>query len=300
MKTKIIFAWLLLMNFASFAQISGTVKNAVDHQPIPYVNIWIADENIGTTADEDGKFMLPTPKANHVLIFNALGYENKTVALADLKEVVELTPKAIELGDVLVSSPTNRKELIVDKINFDGSNGAVSTGNSTNPNFYAKYFKYDTLYDNCAYLKNIKILTKSGIDKAKFNVRIYSVGIDGNPNEEIVKENIFGFAKKGKDVCVIELGKLNVVFPGGGLFIALEVLAVEANKYEFKFMLDPAKPRLTEKRFSYEPKLGAMKGDQNDETWIYDRGKWSKLSGKMNINNPLRNIVPSIELTLTN
>ncbi len=34
------------------AQLKGTVVNAVDKKPIPYVNIWFENENIGVTADE--------------------------------------------------------------------------------------------------------------------------------------------------------------------------------------------------------------------------------------------------------
>lgn len=39
----------LFYTFSLSAQISGTIVNE-KYEPIPYVNIWVQDENIGTTS----------------------------------------------------------------------------------------------------------------------------------------------------------------------------------------------------------------------------------------------------------
>ena len=68
------FLVLILMHGFVSAQIRGVVKDSLTGTPIPYVSIWVENETIGTTSEEDGTFSLNTTP-NKVLIFSALGYE---------------------------------------------------------------------------------------------------------------------------------------------------------------------------------------------------------------------------------
>ena len=58
LKTKIkmrnkYWIWMLLFAFQfSFSQLKGVVKDSISGQPIPYVNIWVENENIGTTSEQ--------------------------------------------------------------------------------------------------------------------------------------------------------------------------------------------------------------------------------------------------------
>lgn len=58
------------------AQIRGVVKDSLTGQPIPYANIWVENENVATTSEEDGTFSIVVTKDKN-LIFSALGYEKK-------------------------------------------------------------------------------------------------------------------------------------------------------------------------------------------------------------------------------
>ena len=82
------FALLLsLVSICIYLQIKGIVLDK-SNKPIPYVNIWVENENIGTTSEENGSFSIHVEDQNKVLIFSALGFETKKVAVSDAEEVV--------------------------------------------------------------------------------------------------------------------------------------------------------------------------------------------------------------------
>ena len=47
----------ILISFSLSAQIKGVVVDE-NNKPIPYVNIWIENENIGSTSEDDGSFKI--------------------------------------------------------------------------------------------------------------------------------------------------------------------------------------------------------------------------------------------------
>ena len=80
------FIFFLLITLPLSAQIKGNVVDE-NNNPIPYVNIWVENENIGTTSKEDGTFTI-NANEDKKLVFSALGYENKTVSLSEGNKVV--------------------------------------------------------------------------------------------------------------------------------------------------------------------------------------------------------------------
>ena len=77
---------LLLISFSAFSQIKGTVIDEFGN-PIPYVNIWVDGESIGTTSNEDGSFLL-NYEGQKMIIFSAIGYESKKVNPKDLNKLL--------------------------------------------------------------------------------------------------------------------------------------------------------------------------------------------------------------------
>ena len=54
--------FIYLISFSLSAQIRGVVKDSISGEPIPYVNIWVENETIGTTSEADGTFFLEASK----------------------------------------------------------------------------------------------------------------------------------------------------------------------------------------------------------------------------------------------
>ena len=73
---KLIILLLLISQFIS-AQVKGIVIDSISKKPISFVNIWVENENIGTTSEENGTFIINAAESNKNLIFSALGFEKR-------------------------------------------------------------------------------------------------------------------------------------------------------------------------------------------------------------------------------
>ena len=105
---KLIWIFLIVSQFA-FSQIRGVVKDSISGEPIPFVNIWVENETIGTTSEVDGSFFLYL-KEEKVLVFSALGYETKKSS--SKTDLISLKPKVFELNEVVIEQPKFKKEIV--------------------------------------------------------------------------------------------------------------------------------------------------------------------------------------------
>ena len=93
--------------FAQFT-LTGTVQVQRTQQPLPFVNIGIRGKNTGTVADANGAFQLQIPAERQLdtLTFSAVGYQEQSWALAQLRTRQPLTIQLVEkptlLGEVVV------------------------------------------------------------------------------------------------------------------------------------------------------------------------------------------------------
>ena len=77
------------------AQINGVVIDHVTKNPIPYVSIWVENENNGATAEENGAFQMTYSGKSKNLIFSAIGYEKKIASISSEMKV-ELKEKRLK------------------------------------------------------------------------------------------------------------------------------------------------------------------------------------------------------------
>ncbi|WP_171025474.1 carboxypeptidase-like regulatory domain-containing protein [Hymenobacter jeollabukensis] len=101
---------------ASQAQaISGTIRNGRTHEPVPFVNLGLPKRNLGTVADEQGRYQLAArPEyATDTVRVSSLGYEPLLLPLRTLlaQPNLELQPQAVELGEVAVAAPGAYRDL---------------------------------------------------------------------------------------------------------------------------------------------------------------------------------------------
>jgi hypothetical protein len=275
-ENRLILFFLVVSQFA-LSQIKGVVKDSISGEPIPYVNIWVDGENIGTTSEIDGSFVLDV-KEEKVLISSALGYEIKKSSSKN--EIILLKPKVFQLNEVVIERPKFQKEIEIG--NFSKPESYHISGNLDWSN--AKYFKYETRFEDTKFVKKIKIKTRSKVNNAKFKIRIFSVNKEGYPEKDILSEDIIVTVKKGKRKNVIDISNFKVDFPKEGLFIVYEVLKIETNKYIFQYTNEGSKKN----------------------TYHFRNGKWFKLQRWQNnetgdlkkFNNKV--IEPAINLILTN
>ena len=110
----IIYALYLCTVSISFAQtnIIGTVIDQSTNEPIVYANIYFPQLEKGTSTDENGTFLIKNiPNGTYKIIISYVGYEtySKSISIPpDGTMVFELTPSAIEMEEVIVSTPFHK------------------------------------------------------------------------------------------------------------------------------------------------------------------------------------------------
>jgi hypothetical protein len=256
----------------------------------------VENELIGTTSDIDGAFVLDV-NAEKVLVFSTLGYETKKTVFNS--ETILLKPKVFDLKEVVIEQPKFRKE--IEAGNFNKPSGYNISGDLEWSN--AKFFKYETAYEQTKFVKKIKIRTRSKVNNAKFKIRIFSVNREGYPENDLLNEDIIVTVKKGKNNNVIDISIFKLVFPEEGLFVAYEVLKIGSNKYEFNYTENSSQKLI--KKIYYAPDFECnLADDQN--TYHFRNGKWIRLQrwhnnetgNKEKYNNKV--LEPAINLILTN
>ena len=118
--------FLLFFSISSPAQIRGTVVNETQ-QAVSYVNIWVEDENNGTTADVNGDFTIFEKNPEKVLVFSALGYETKKVKGTEAAKVV-LKQRPLQLQEVVITGKKSNKTTTVGDYKKGGINHFFSSG----------------------------------------------------------------------------------------------------------------------------------------------------------------------------
>lgn len=294
---KLLTTTILLISNICFSQLKSVIIDSETKEKIPYVNIWVENENIGTTSNENGEFELKIDSSK-IILFSAIGFETKKISSDSIKNILELKPLVTELDEIIINSKKLSQELTVGKFKKSKINHYFGCG--IKPWITARYFKYKDKYDKTPYLKKISLLTKSDVKNSKFNIRLYSVNEKGEPENYIYDQNIIGIAKKGKKTTEIDISKLNIEFPESGFFIAIEWLIIEENKHEYKYTMEGSRKKL--EGISYEPAIGTIPAETDENSWIFNQGKWRKVWKNVGTSKKFEQkySLMAIELTLTN
>ncbi|PKP19264.1 MAG: hypothetical protein CVU07_00210 [Bacteroidetes bacterium HGW-Bacteroidetes-23] len=293
MSKNIFFPLFFLLSFTLTAQISGTVKDSTTGKPISYVNIWVENENIGTTSNENGFFNLAL-NDNKNIVFSALGYETKTISSLEVKNVL-LHPKIYQLEEVIVENLKKTKELEIG----DAKKIQHTHLSGDKPWIYGKLFPFQEKYIETPYIKQITFFSKSEIKEAKIRIRIYEMN-DSIPSNDLLHEELIVSVKKGMRKNTIDVSKKNIKFSEKGIVVGLEWLIIDENKYIFEYKIDKSKSK--NERINYAPSL-VINYSETEISFRYYGGKWIKNKihksndGKIWDNKVL---TPAINLTLTN
>lgn len=279
---KILITILLLCSISTFAQIKGVVKDSLSGQPIPYVNISVENENSGTTSEENGTFRLPESINGKNVIFSALGFEKKKVKASKASEIL-LKPIDYQLDEVIVNNSLGTKQREIGK-----SESAILQAFDNGPRIDTKFFPYHPSYKKTKYIKQVVIKTDNALEKATLKIHLYRVDEAGFPSEEILHKDLLITVKKGTTTTKIDLTKYQIKIPKNGIFIGIEKLIIESNKWE-------------KATISYQPLLLYNRVDR-DFFYTFSGGKWNRVNKQENLDAFGRMMIyePAIHLILTN
>ncbi len=284
----------LLYTLSAFAQISGTVLDKETQEPVPFVNIWVENENIGTMTNYQGVFVINEAILSKQLVLSSLGYENLKIQINRNNLTLYLTPKTYQLNEVVASAAKKTKELkIGDKVNR-WINSYNNHGNCI-PWIAAKYISYDESYLETPFIKSVSLITESSCNESILGLRLLTVDeLTGKPNYDVLKERIFIYPKAGRRITTIDLSEYQIILPQTGIFIAIESLEFDCN----------FTPNDTEqiKTSKCSPLYGCIWEETNQNAWLYLYGRWQKPdanhSSAPKFNGKYQNL--AVELLLTN
>ena len=282
---------LLLFSVSLSAQIKGVIKDSLSGKPISYVNIWVENENIATTSEEDGSFSIHTA-ANKKLIFSALGYEKKTIKASE-SAAVFLNSKAFDLDEVVISNSIGTKQIVIGQ-----TENTIAQAFDNGPRMDVKFFPYQPSYKTTKYIKKVTLYTDSRIDDATIKLHFFSVDDNGFPGEELLKKDLIVTVKNGTKNNKIDLSDYNLVMPKKGLFVGFEKLMIEKNKKE-KTIID-SNTLTTQIQKTYYP-LVLYNYVEREALFTFSGGKWQKQMSENRTNaGKIKVYEPAINLILTN
>ncbi len=273
------FSFFLLLSFSFFAQTKGVVVDELG-KPIPYVNIWVENENIGTTSEENGEFSI-TVDVNKTLVFSAVGFQTVKAKLSEARKVV-LQSIAYQLNEVVIQKRIGKDQIEIGKYQKENIN--LYYGAGIQPTIIAKFITPTQDIKKHPFVDAITFLTRSNINNAKIKLRFYEVAPDGSPGLDYSDDIIIVRVKKGKRDTTVDLKDKNIVIPDSGLFIAFEWMIIEENKYTFKYTLGEnnakiqgwlpgPKKKVYKDGLSYCPTIGTIPSDSGT-SWHFFAGKW--------------------------
>jgi hypothetical protein len=277
---KRLFSLLIFISCSLSAQIKGIVKDSLTDKPIPYVNIWVENENIGTTSEENGEFSIIGAE-NKTLVFSAIGFETLKAKLNESGKVF-LKSNAYQLEEVMIQKRIGKDQIEIG--NYKKGDVKMFYGTRLQPKILAKFIASTKDIKTHPFIDNITFFTLSNIDKAKIKVRFYDVDPDGSPGLDYSGDIIIVTVKKGKRNTKLDLKDKNIIIPDSGLFIAFEWMIIEENKYTYEYTLDEenakiqgglpdSKMKIYKDGLSYCPMIGTIPADSST-SWHFLAGKW--------------------------
>jgi hypothetical protein len=289
---KRLFLAMVFITLSVSAQIKGIVKDSLSGKPIPFVNIWVENENIGSTSEENGTFFINTMENGKNLIFSTLGYEKKTIKASEAS-IVNLKVMAYSLNEVIISKSIGTKTVEIGK-----AKNEMYQAFDNGPKIDTKFFPYLSSYKKTKYLKQVTIYTDSRIEDAIIKIHFYAVDANGFPAEELLDKDFVVTVKKGTRINRFDIKEFNLKFPKNGLFIGFEKLMIEKNKTE-KTITD-SNTKLAQIQKTYFPFV-LYNYVEREFLYTFSGGKWnrhtnqndSSPTGKMMINEPVITLILS-------
>jgi len=294
---------LLIIPFLAFSQqqiAKGFVLNENTKTPIPYVNISILKSQIGTSSHEDGSYHLEIFKEDidKGIKLSSLGYKDSIISVSKLIKLktIYLKPLIEELNEVVITNKFEEKFLEINPLSKSDLCSGFGTS-AKNPWIIASYFPFKDNYELTDYIKSVKFYFGNFKNKkSKFRLRLYSVGLDGLPNRDLISKNIIVELKRKQKSVEIDLTVYSLIFPREGFFVAFEWLYIPYNTEKVTYVFENKKNK---KGLKYNPTFsGICQPSRDMKTAIYISGQWKDMT--LNFFRKDKKIIPAISLTLSN
>jgi hypothetical protein len=255
---------LLLPALALAQKTNGIVRDSVTGKPIPYVSVWLENEDISTMADSLGQYAIRTTNAGKTVVFSAAGYVPKKVKLPETRGL-KLRP--IAFPECLPR--TKRTETVTLGADYKIRKADLTFGNEGKPWMLARKFTPTTGVAKTPFLDKLTLYTDSHNNNMKLGLRFFAIDQNGNPGTELTDKLVIFRVDHGRENTVVDLSLYNIQVPESGFFVAVSWLIIDQN---VKKWYDKRPMRYKD----YDPGVGTMPSDTSS-TWEYSAGRWAQM-----------------------
>ena len=251
----------------------GIIINSKTKAGVSFATVGLIKENIGTNADEEGRFTLTSGnrKQNDTLLISCVGYGTLKIPADNLSSNISipLNEQESKLAEVIISAKNNWTFATLNDFSNCGNNYVGSNGYQTQ---LAQHFQAST--DN-SYLTEIKICRMSlsifDPEKTIFRIRIYDMDTKTKAPSSDLCDEVIEVKTKIKFIN-LNLEKYKINIPNKDFFVAIEWLKIPYNE-------NKTKTKLNGKEFEYihyTPSIGWTDTmNEKMEAWMLDyRNVW--------------------------
>lgn len=213
----------------SQAELKGKILDAPSGKTIPYANIYLKNQPVGTTAFRDGSFSLKLDSVFHdSVIFSIIGYRPTSLYLPEVingksLEII-LEPSQEELKEVQVI-PRKLKSYEAGLLRRRAGHELGTHPERPDARFVPNEYQVD------AYIKNVAVyVSKKGIPEAPFRVNLLQADkVSGKPGAPLIEEDfILNATEKGNEWVGLDLESKLIRLPKQGFFVVVQSLPIDS------------------------------------------------------------------------
>ncbi|MEI6021344.1 MAG: carboxypeptidase-like regulatory domain-containing protein [Bacteroidota bacterium] len=232
---KLIFLFIVFGYVLSAQQtLRAVLIDSISKQAIEFANIGVLNKGVGTVSNEKGEFVLTVPDSltKHVLRISMIGYKTKNFNVSDLQKLtsVFLSPIAISLNEVSVTSKKAKFKIVGN----DTRTEHVSAGFTTNNLGTELAVKLNIKHKNTQLRKFMVNIISNDKENPAFRFNVYKVSKNGEPGENILKENVIIHVEQMP--CFIELDLTPFfIYTDEDVYISIEWIKALKNGHKVMF-----------------------------------------------------------------
>ena len=283
MKHLFLFLLLLFTLKISAQSVSGIIHDE-QNQPIEYAHVYIANRYLGVYTFSNGSFLIKneTIQSRDTLTITYIGYHSKNIILQANNDkfdigIIQLSPKVNQLP-LLTVIPAKRL-ITVGNDERRGEKSGFLYGQKRLVSYEVGLFiPNDSSYTGT--IETVSFFVSMGNKpKTPFRVRIYSVGVDGSPKEDLLTKSVIARAKKAKQWVTVDLSSYQITIPPEGFFVVMEWLYRPEKQFNKKHKVSQKKSDGTKKinnEIWFGQHLGGIiqKEEAPNHTWFAINKHW--------------------------
>jgi hypothetical protein len=217
----LIFFIQIISHAVAQVSVQATIIDGKTNLPIPYATIGIKGRSVGTIANERGEFILKIDESlanlDHSIIISSIGYENKSIPLADLNphvQIISLKPLVKELKTVVIKPSKFKRKVCGRTGNSTLMTASMFTERSLiNDNLGREHATIFDIDKECLVRDFNMYVVFNHFDSVKFRLNFYSVK-DGQPDKLINNHDILFDVSEKKGWVTVNLIDYDIYLKG--------------------------------------------------------------------------------------